>query len=96
MSATQSWFGAAFTRRAAAGKPFTVVGDGTQRRDFIYATDVAAGFLARAGDLGAARRELDTVLAEIEAAGSKGIAVAGDILRLFPAAGSVISLSSSA
>jgi UDP-glucose 4-epimerase len=31
-----------------AGKPFTVVGDGTQTRDFIYVTDVAAAFLAAA------------------------------------------------
>lgn len=37
-----------FFRQKLAGKPFTVVGDGTQRRDFIYATDVAHAFLAAA------------------------------------------------
>ena len=37
-----------FLRQKLAGKPFTVVGDGTQRRDFLYATDVARGFLAAA------------------------------------------------
>ena len=37
-----------FFRQKLAGKPFTVVGDGTQRRDFLYVTDVAAGFLAAA------------------------------------------------
>jgi UDP-glucose 4-epimerase len=31
-----------------AGKPLTVVGDGTQRRDFLYVTDVATGFFAAA------------------------------------------------
>jgi UDP-glucose 4-epimerase len=29
-------------------KPFTVVGDGTQRRDFVYVTDLARAFLAAA------------------------------------------------
>src|SRR5579864_855861 len=29
-------------------KPLTVVGDGTQRRDFVHVTDVARGFLAAA------------------------------------------------
>ena len=33
-------FGVFFCQKLA-GKPFTVVGDGTQRRDFVYATDVA-------------------------------------------------------
>src|SRR5262249_7853871 len=28
-----------------AGKPFTVVGDGSQLRDFVYVTDVARAFL---------------------------------------------------
>ena len=35
-------------RQKLAGKPFTVVGDGTQTRDFLYVTDVAAAFLAAA------------------------------------------------
>ena len=30
------------------GKQFTVVGDGTQCRDFLYVTDVATGFLTAA------------------------------------------------
>ena len=34
--------------RSSRGKPFTVVGDGTQRRDFLYVTDVARAFLAAA------------------------------------------------
>ncbi|UUX48383.1 GDP-mannose 4,6-dehydratase [Nisaea acidiphila] len=37
-----------FLRQKLAGKPFTVVGDGNQRRDFIYASDLAKAFLAAA------------------------------------------------
>jgi UDP-glucose 4-epimerase len=37
-----------FLRQKLAGAPFTVVGDGSQRRDFLYVTDVAAAFLAAA------------------------------------------------
>ena len=33
-------------RQKLANKPFTVVGDGEQKRDFIYVTDVANAFLA--------------------------------------------------
>jgi UDP-glucose 4-epimerase len=37
-----------FLAQKLAGKPFTVVGDGTQRRDFLYVTDVARAFLLAA------------------------------------------------
>jgi UDP-glucose 4-epimerase len=37
-----------FFRQKLASMPYTVVGDGTQRRDFVYVTDVAQAFLAAA------------------------------------------------
>jgi UDP-glucose 4-epimerase len=37
-----------FFKQKLAGRPFTVVGDGTQSRDFLYVTDVASAFLAAA------------------------------------------------
>jgi len=37
-----------FFKQKLAGKPFTVVGDGTQTRDFLYVTDVVKGFFAAA------------------------------------------------
>jgi UDP-glucose 4-epimerase len=37
-----------FFRQKLAGTPYTVVGDGTQSRDFIYVTDIAHAFLAAA------------------------------------------------
>ncbi len=37
-----------FLAQKLAGKPFTVVGDGEQTRDFTYVTDVARAFLAAA------------------------------------------------
>ena len=37
-----------FFRQKLAGAPFTVVGDGSQRRDFLFVTDVARAFLAAA------------------------------------------------
>ena len=37
-----------FFRQKLAGKPYTVVGDGEQTRDFLYVTDVAKAFLMAA------------------------------------------------
>ena len=50
-SRTSGAYGAVFgvfLRQKLAGRPFTVVGDGTQSRDFLYVTDVARAFLAAA------------------------------------------------
>jgi len=50
-SRTSGAYGAVFgvfLKQKLAGKPFTVVGDGTQTRDFIYASDLAEAFLAAA------------------------------------------------
>ena len=48
-SRTSGAYGAVFgvfLRQKIANKPFTVVGDGTQTRDFLYVTDVARAFYA--------------------------------------------------
>ncbi len=37
-----------FLKQKLAGKPFTVVGDGKQTRDFTFVTDIASAFLAAA------------------------------------------------
>ena len=37
-----------FLAQKLAGKPFTVVGDGTQRRDFTFVTDVVDAFIQAA------------------------------------------------
>ena len=50
-SRTSGAYGAVFgvfLRQKLAGKPFTVVGDGEQKRDFLYASDVARAFFAAA------------------------------------------------
>jgi len=50
-SRTSGAYGAVFgvfLRQKLAGTPFTVVGDGTQTRDFLYVTDVATAFLRAA------------------------------------------------
>ena len=50
-SRTSGAYGAVFgvfLRQKLANQPFTVVGDGTQTRDFLYVTDVAEAFLAAA------------------------------------------------
>ena len=50
-SRTSGAYGAVFgvfLAQKLAGKPFTVVGDGTQRRDFIYGSDLARAFYAAA------------------------------------------------
>jgi UDP-glucose 4-epimerase len=40
-----------FLAQKIAGKPFTLVGDGSQTRDFTFVTDVAKAFLAAAKSL---------------------------------------------
>ena len=50
-SRTSGAYGAVFgvfLRQKLAGVPYTVVGDGSQSRDFLYVTDVARAFLAAA------------------------------------------------
>nr|VFJ49781.1 MAG: UDP-glucose 4-epimerase [Candidatus Kentron sp. FM]VFJ50352.1 MAG: UDP-glucose 4-epimerase [Candidatus Kentron sp. FM]VFK08603.1 MAG: UDP-glucose 4-epimerase [Candidatus Kentron sp. FM] len=50
-SRTSGTYGAVFgvfLAQKLAGKPFTVVGDGTQTRDFTYVTDVAEAFIRAA------------------------------------------------
>jgi UDP-glucose 4-epimerase len=50
-SRTSGAYGAVFgvfLRQKIAGTPFTVVGDGTQSRDFLYVTDVAKAFVKAA------------------------------------------------
>lgn len=50
-SRTSGAYGAVFgvfLKQKIAGKPYTVVGDGTQTRDFLYVTDIAKAFLAAA------------------------------------------------
>jgi UDP-glucose 4-epimerase len=57
-SRTSGAYGAVFgvfLRQKLAGKPYTVVGDGTQSRDFLYVTDVATAFLAAAESAAAGR-----------------------------------------
>jgi UDP-glucose 4-epimerase len=43
---------AIFLGRLAAGEPFTIFGDGTQTRDYVYVGDVVAATLAAAGQAG--------------------------------------------
>jgi UDP-glucose 4-epimerase len=50
-SKTSGAYGAVFgvfLAQKIAGKPFTLVGDGTQRRDFLFVTDVARAFFLAA------------------------------------------------
>jgi UDP-glucose 4-epimerase len=50
-SRTSGAYGAVFgvfLKQKLANKPFTVVGDGTQTRDFLYVTDIAEAFLLAA------------------------------------------------
>lgn len=50
-SRTSGTYGAVFgvfLKQKLAGKPFTIVGDGTQSRDFTFVTDVADAFIAAA------------------------------------------------
>jgi UDP-glucose 4-epimerase len=75
-SRTSGAYGAVFgvfLKQRLAGKPYTVVGDGTQTRDFLYVTDVAKAFLAaaeservgRTYNLGAGKPQSVTRLVEL-------------------------------
>lgn len=83
-SKTSGAYGAVFgvfLAQKLANKPFTVVGDGTQRRDFLFVTDVARAFyLAATTDkvsevynLGAGNPQTVNRLVEL---------LAGDVIRL--------------
>ena len=58
-----------FFRQKLAGKPYTVVGDGSQTRDFVYASDVAKAFLAAA----------ETPISGVFCARKPGLAGAADV-----------------
>lgn len=83
-SRTSGAYGAVFgvfLRQKLAGKPFTVVGDGTQRRDFLYVTDVAAAFLA------AAETDLDGQIWNLGAGNPQSVnrlveLLGGDVIRI--------------
>ena len=62
-----------FFRQKLAGKPFTLVGEGEQTRDFLYVTDVARAFLA------AAETELSGEIWNLGAGKPKSI---NDLIRL--------------
>lgn len=75
-SRTSGAYGAVFgvfLKQKLAGKPFTVVGDGNQSRDFLYVTDVANAFLKAAEtdlvgqvwNLGAGRPQTVNYLVEL-------------------------------
>lgn len=56
-----------FLAQKLAGKPYTVVGDGTQTRDFTYVTDVAEAFAM------AARSELSGVVMNVGSGGTYSV-----------------------
>jgi UDP-glucose 4-epimerase len=68
-SRTSGAYGAVFgvfLRQKLAGAPFTVVGDGTQRRDFLYVTDIAESErVGRVYNLGAGRPQSVNRLVEL-------------------------------
>jgi len=75
-SRTSGTYGAVFgvfLAQKLAGKPFTVVGDGTQTRDFTYVTDVADAFL---------RAAESQVAGEILNVGSGGTYSVNSLVRL--------------
>jgi UDP-glucose 4-epimerase len=70
-----------FLAQKLNGRPFTVVGDGTQRRDFVFATDLARAFLSAAEsdrqqeiyNVGAGNPQPINRLVELLRAGEAGI-----------------------
>lgn len=69
-SRTSGAYGAVFgvfLAQKLAGKPFTVVGDGTQRRDFLYVTDLVRAFLL------AAQSERNSVIYNVAAGAPQSV-----------------------
>jgi UDP-glucose 4-epimerase len=77
-SRTSGTYGAVFgvfLAQLLAEKPFTIVGDGTQTRDFTYVSDVAAAFCA------AARSEKSGVVMNVGSGGTYSVNTLVDLLN---------------
>ena len=72
-----------FLAQKLAGEPFTVVGDGSQTRDFTFVTDVAAAFV------NAARSELSGEIMNVGSGGSYSVNELVELLQ-----GEVVSIPS--
>jgi UDP-glucose 4-epimerase len=72
-----------FIRRLLAGEELVVYGDGTQTRDFVFATDLADGLL-RAGELDGIGGELFQLASGVETSVNELVALLGEIAGRAP------------